>query len=139
MIPLMVLWGCSESVNDPILSNLIAKDGVLETLERLMRPNRYWSRKVAELEAEVETLRNQFQSRTESYHAGLLNRRHAVRHAVREAKDRHEETQEARIEAIQKHRNDLAHSRDEAKEAGRTLRVQMALLRKAREQLEQHR
>lgn len=139
MIPLLVLWGCSESATDPMLANLTARDGMLDTLERLVRPTRYWTRKVAGLESEVEALRTQFQSRTDAYHAGLLHRREAVREAVREAKERQEETQEARIEAIQKHRNELARSRDEAKEAGRILRVQMALLRKAREQLEQHR
>ncbi|MEO5347058.1 MAG: hypothetical protein H7834_11865 [Magnetococcus sp. YQC-9] len=136
LLLMLLLSGCSEGVNDPLLATLTAKDTMFETLERLIRPERYWSRKVSELEAQVEVLRNDFQTRNEAYHEGLLKRRHSVREAVREARERQEETQEARIEAIQQHRTELARARDEAKETGRTLRIRMSLLRKAREQLD---
>ncbi|MBF0190098.1 MAG: hypothetical protein HQL99_02990 [Magnetococcales bacterium] len=133
---LVILGGCTDPVEDPLLVTLISKDTTLETLQRYVRPRSYWTAKVELLEKRAEEARVVFQGHHDAYRTGLLSRREAVQKAVQEARTQKGETDEARQEAIQKHRTALAHSRDEAREAGRELRVRLALLRKAREQLE---
>ncbi|MBF0273528.1 MAG: hypothetical protein HQL98_15890 [Magnetococcales bacterium] len=132
---LVILGGCADQVEDPLLVTLVSKDTTLETLQRYIRPKSYWTAKVEVLEKSAEEARAVFQSHHDAYRTGLLSRREAVQKAVQEAKTHQGEADEARQEAIQKHRTALAHSRDEAREAGRELRVRLALLRKAREEL----
>ncbi|MBF0628858.1 MAG: hypothetical protein HQL91_11640 [Magnetococcales bacterium] len=139
LLPLLLLGGCSEPPDDSALATLTAQDTVLESLERVILPKSYWTRRVEVLEKEVEEARKLFQDHHQSYHSGLLARREAVSKAVQAAKSRHEESDEARQEAIQQHRTALAQARDEARDAGRTLRIRSALLNKAREQLDRTR
>ncbi|MBF0614987.1 MAG: hypothetical protein G8237_14530 [Magnetococcales bacterium] len=140
LLLLTLVGGCTDpGGTDPVVQALTSRDSFLERMERLVRPHSYWSRKVAELEKGVETARNGFQARHDAYRSSLLARREAVIQAVQEAKQRHSPTDEARQEAIQHHRTALAHNRDAARDAGRHLRIRLALLRKAQEQRDRSR
>ncbi|MBF0341111.1 MAG: hypothetical protein HQL95_09155 [Magnetococcales bacterium] len=139
LLTLLLLGGCGESGQDPVLTAMTASDTLLERVERFIRPGSYWSRRVTELEKQAEEARKNFESHNQAYHAGLLARREAVHKAVEDARSRQRETREVRQEAIQQYRRDLAHSRDLARDAGRNLRIRLALLRKAREQLDRTR
>lgn len=136
---LVLLGGCADPIEDPVLVALTNQDTVWESLERVVRPVAYWTRKVTELEKSAEEARKAFQGHHEAYRNGLLTRREAVLKAVQEARGRQEKSDEARQEAIQHHRSVLAHARDEARNSGRNLRIRLALLRKAQEQLDRSR
>ncbi|MBF0181790.1 MAG: hypothetical protein HQM03_17370 [Magnetococcales bacterium] len=133
MALLLVLPGCSDEANDPLVLNLVARDTAMEKLERVFRPSSYWSRKVAELEKGVEQARERFQERNQAYRESLLERRVSVNQATLEARKSGADPLTARNEAVNAHRGDLAKVRDEAKEAGRELRVRLAMLRRAQE------
>ncbi|MBF0295944.1 MAG: hypothetical protein HQL96_12210 [Magnetococcales bacterium] len=133
---LLAVSGCSDEASDPVVLNLVARDTTVEKLERVFRPSSYWGRKVAELEKSVEQARGRFQERNQAYRESLLERRVSVTQATREARKSGGDPASARNEAVNALRSDLAKVRDEAKDAGRELRVRLAMLRRAQDLLE---
>ncbi|MBF0427395.1 MAG: hypothetical protein HQL94_00610 [Magnetococcales bacterium] len=136
---LLVLTGCSDTSNDPVTLSLTAQDTTLETLERIFRSESYWTKKVAVLEKQLTQARELFEERNQAYHKGLLSRREAALKAVQEARTQKRDTKAAQQEAIQAHRSDLNHLRDEARDAGRAFRGQLAMFRKAQDHLDKSR
>lgn len=137
LVLLFLLGGCSERSTDPVALELIAKDSTWNTLERIFSSESYWTNKVAVLTKSTSDARDHFQNLNAEYRSKLLMRREAVMLAVQKAKKLGEDPNTARQETTQALRHSLAMSRDAARDAGRNLRVQLALLRRAQEFLDQ--
>ncbi|MBF0126519.1 MAG: hypothetical protein HQM02_04825 [Magnetococcales bacterium] len=139
LLAMVLLAGCSQEPNDSLVTTLIARDSTLDTLERTFRPASYWGKKVETLEAVTAQARETFQLRNQEYRNKLLNRRESIIQSIQEAKKGGKDTASARQDAMQSHRNALALSRDEAREAGKQLRMQLALQRRAQDFLDKSR
>ncbi|MEO5334199.1 MAG: hypothetical protein H7839_19470 [Magnetococcus sp. YQC-5] len=136
LVLLLLLTGCFNESNDPVTMTLSASDTTLDVIEKIFRPESYWTKKVKVFEKTTSEARNQFEHYNQDYHAKLLMRRESVIQSVQDAKKLGKETKAARQEAFQAHREALAKSRDDAREAGKQLRQQLALLRRAQEFLD---
>ncbi len=136
LVCLLLVGGCADESSDSVTLALSAHDTTLDTLEKQFLPKSYWSKKVTLLKQQTANARAQFQAHNSKYRNKLLVRREDVIKAVETAKAQSTDIKAARQQATQLHRDELAQIREMARSAGKNLRVQLALLRKAEEFLD---
>ncbi|MBF0357576.1 MAG: hypothetical protein HQL70_03145 [Magnetococcales bacterium] len=130
-----LLGGCSDSSYPDLDPKIFADDSKWQTFKRHIAPESYWIDKVQRMSSKVEVTREHFLVESKRYRELLEGRRKQVLHAVTKAKERKESEKKARQDVIEAFRGKLDPLRAATRELGKKLRIDMATLEQARQEL----
>lgn len=132
-------WAQEKGATAPPEASLQANDTMGQRFDRLFRPRTYWQAKVAELEARVESSRQNFVASDQAYREFLGKRRDAMRQARAVTPTQPGQPHLQRREVLLSYREESSRLRRLNREAQKSLRQEMMWLEYARRALEQSR